>query len=360
MKKIFNIIFIILIVSFCIACSNDVVKNPDEFLKEKEALPWLPALSDICNIKGKEGVVFVANNGYSICFFNIEKKRIDTLISKTLSRVSDFCYNSNNEIIWMQLDDKDLNLWNSKIGSEVACPFVKHYDEQIVWLCGGNHPFFSCGDIVYTGFIPIKSLTGEFKDYAKFRAKSNLIAAWDVSNTDSVKCVSLFGERPSDQPKEMFIDDSYSVAFNIDDSTITAGTELSQNVIVMTMTGEKIKEKKLTSKFYVQPEKRDFSQETSATEKIKYWENNMLFRELYYDKYRKLYYRVLDMGTCSNKESFMKQKSDWVLIVADSELNKKYEVFFDGDDYRAVIFIGKEGVYVRTTKNKTMDLFVFD
>lgn len=360
MKKIFNIIFIILIVSFCIACSNDVVKNPDEFLKEKEALPWLPALSDICNIKGKEGVVFVANNGYSICFFDIEKKRIDTLISKTLSRVSHFCYNSNNETIWMQLDDKDLNLWNSKIGSEVACPFVKHYDEQIVWLCGGNHPFFSCGDIVYTGFIPIKSLTSEFKDYAKFRAKSNLIAAWDVSNTDSVKCVSLFGERSSDQPKEMFIDDSYTVAFNVEDSIIIAGTELSQNVIVMTMTGEKIKEKKLTSKFYVQPEKRDFSQEYSATEKIKYWENNMLFRELYYDKYRKLYYRVLDMGTCRNKESFMKQKSDWVLIVADSELNKKYEVFFDGDDYRAVIFIGKEGVYVRTTKNKTMDLFVFD
>lgn len=360
MKKIFNIIFIILIVSFCIACSNDVVKNPDEFLKEKEALPWLPALSDICNIKGKEGVVFVANNGYSICFFDIEKKRIDTLISKTLSRVSDFCYNSNNETIWMQLDDKDLNLWNSKIGSEVACPFVKHYEEQIVWLCGGNHPFFSCGNIVYTGFIPIKSLTGEFKDYAKFRAKSNLIAAWDVSNTDSVKCVSLFGERPSDQPKEMFIDDSYTVAFNVEDSIIIAGTELSQNVIVMTMTGEKIKEKKLTSKFYVQPEKRDFSQEYSATEKIKYWENNMLFRELYYDKYRKLYYRVLDMGTCRNKESFMKQKSDWVLIVADSELNKKYEVFFDGNDYRAVIFIGKEGVYVRTTKNKTMDLFVFD
>lgn len=360
MKKIFNIIFIILIVSFCIACSNDVVKNPDEFLKEKEALPWLPALSDICNIKGKEGVVFVANNGYSICFFDIEKKRIDTLISKTLSRVSNFCYNSNNETIWMQLDDKDLNLWNSKIGSEVACPFVKHYEEQIVWLCGGNHPFFSCGNIVYTGFIPIKSLTGEFKDYAKFRAKSNLIAAWDVSNTDSVKCVSLFGERPSDQPKEMFIDDSYTVAFNVEDSIIMAGTELSQNVIVMTMTGEKIKEKKLTSKFYTKPEKRDFSQEYSATEKIKYWENNMLFRSLYYDKYRKLYYRVLDMGTCRNKESFMKQKSDWVLIVADSELNKKYEVFFDGDDYRAVIFIGKEGVYVRTTKNKTMDLFVFD
>jgi hypothetical protein len=260
----------------------------------------------------------------------------------------------------MQLDDKDLNLWNSKIGSEVACPFVKHYEEQIVWLCGGNHPFFSCGDIVYTGFIPIKSLTAEFKDYAKFRAKSNLIAVWDVSNTDSVKCVSLFGERPSDQPKEMFIDDSYTVAFNAEDSIIIAGTELSQNVIVMTMTGEKIKEKKFTSKFYTKPEKRDFSQENSTTEKIKYWENNMLFRRLYYDKHRKLYYRVLDMGICRNKESFMKQKSDWVLIVADSELNKKYEVFFDGDDYRAVIFIGKEGVYVRTTKNKTMDLFVFD
>ena len=45
MKKIFNIIFIVLIVSFCVACNDDVVKNPDEFLKEKEALPWWPVVA---------------------------------------------------------------------------------------------------------------------------------------------------------------------------------------------------------------------------------------------------------------------------------------------------------------------------
>lgn len=188
--------------------------------------------------------------------------------------------------------------------------------------------------------------------------KINLIAVWDISNPDSVRCVKIFGKRPSDQPKDMFIDDCYQTAFNVEDSIIVAGTELSQNVVEMTMSGKTLREKKLSSKFYVKPQKKDFSQNHSATEKIQYWEDNMLFRGMFYDKYRKQYYRILQLSKQEDKSSFIKKKQDWVLIVADSKLNKKYEVKFDGNKYRWAILIGKQGVYV--LKDKTMDLFVFD
>ncbi|MDY5738325.1 MAG: DUF4221 family protein, partial [Candidatus Onthomorpha sp.] len=125
--------------------------------------------------------------------------------------------------------------------------------------------------------------------------------------------------------------------------------------------GEKLKEKKLSSVFYVPPEKRDFSQNHSAIDKINYWNNNMIFRGLYYDKYRKLYYRLLVLSGEKSENTFTKKEADWVLIVADSKLRKKYEVRFDSNKYSwGSVLIGKQGVYVRNKKDKTFDLFVFD
>ena len=175
-----------------------------------------------------------------------------------------------------------------------------------------------------------------------------------------MKCVRIFGKRPSDQPKDMFVDDCYYTAFNVEDSVIVAATELSQSVVVMNFKGEKLKEKKLSSVFYVPPEKRDFSQNHSAIDKINYWNNNMIFRGLYYDKYRKLYYRLLVLSGEKSENTFTKKEADWVLIVADSKLRKKYEVRFEREKYNGFLLIGKQGVYVRKKKDKTFDLFVFD
>ena len=354
-KVLLNMTLACFAICLC-ACSSDVVRESSEFLTQEDALPWLPINSTICDIDGKESVLFSTNGGYAICAFDIETKRIDTIVARVPASIGAFCYNSDNGTILVQLDNRDLNLWNSKSCTEMLCPSVKYHEEFIIWTCGAYHPFFSCGDILYTGIIP--SLDSEV-DYADFRARSGLIAAWDISNPDSVRCVKIFGKRPSDQPKDMFIDDCYQTAFNVEDSIIVAGTELSQNVVVMTMSGKTLKEKELTSKFYVKPQKKDFSQNHSAKDKMQYWEENMLFRGLFYDKYRKLYYRILQLPKQEDKSSFTKRKQDWVLIVADSKLNKKYELKFDGEKYKCAILIGKQGVYIRTTGN-TMDLFVFD
>ena len=358
-RLLFSAILSVFTICLC-ACSGDVVKKPEKFLKQEDALPWLPINSTICDIDGKESVLFSMNGGYAICAFDIETKKIDTIVARVPAGIGAFCYNADNGTILVQLDNRNLNLWNPKSCTEMLCPSVKYHEEFIIWTCGAYHPFFSCGDILYTGIIP--SLDSEV-DYADFRAKSDLMAAWDISNPDSVRFVKIFGKRPSDQPKDMFIKDCYQTAFNVEDSIIVAGTELSQNVVVMSMNGEKLKEKELTSKFYVKPQKRDFSQSSSVAEIIEYCEENMLFGGLYYDRYRKLYYRVLNLATQKDGNSFTKKKSDWVLIVADSSLNKKYEIQFDGDKHRGVILIGKQGIYIRTAdnpKNKTMDLFVFD
>ena len=333
-----------------LGCSKDVVKESKEFLKQEDALPWFSSCR-IYDINGQEAVLFSTDDGFAT--IDTETKKVDTLVKGISKTIREFCYNSDGTI-FARLES--LVVWDSRIGEEIHCPPTKYHGEPIIWTgIVGYEPFFSYGNILYTGFLLSFDSNADFAD---FRKKASLIAAWDISNPDSVRCVKIFGKRPSDQPKDMFIDDCYQTAFNVEDSIIVAGTELSQNVVVMTMSGKALREKKLSSKFYVKPEKKDFSQNHSATEKIKYWEENMLFRGLFYDKYKKLYYRILQLPKQEDKSSFTKKKQDWVLIVADSKLNKKYELKFDGDKYRWAILIGKQGVYV--LKDKTMDLFVFD
>ena len=359
MKNLLHFVLSVFVIGSFLGCSGDVVKTPDEFLKQGDVLPKFDRKRQvIANIGGSEKMLFLTQNRDALCSLELETKKIDTLYAGY--DLYDVCVNEDDGSVWISMGNWE-KMWYSKTNTKIQCPPTKHHGELITWKGFYQETFFACGNRLFTGLIPKKALTDYNFDYAGFREKSSLIAEWDISDENNIKCVRIFGKRPSDQPKDMFVDDYYYTAFNVEDSVIVAATELSQSVVVMNFKGEKLKEKKLSSVFYVPPEKRDFSQNHSAIDKINYWNSNMLFRGLYYDKYRKLYYRLLDLSGEKSENSFTKKEADWVLIVADSKLRKKYEVRFDSNKYSwGSVLIGKQGVYVRNKKDKTFDLFVFD
>ena len=359
MKNLLHFILSIFVFSSFLGCSGDVVKTPDEFLKQENVLPqsnWKERV--IANIGGSEKMLFLTQNRDALCSLELETKKIDTLF--TGYDLHYVCVNEDDGSVWLSMGNWE-KMWYSKTNTKIQCPLAKYHDKPIRWKGTPQQSFFACGNRFFTGFLTEEAFTDYNFDYAGFREKSSLIAEWDISDVNNIKCVKIFGKRPSDQPKDMFVDDYYYTAFNVEDSVIVAATELSQSVVVMNFKGEKLKEKKLSSVFYVPPEKRDFSQNHSAIDKINYWNSNMLFRGLYYDKYRKLYYRLLVLSGEKSENTFTKKEADWVLIVADSKLRKKYEVRFDSNKYSwGSVLIGKQGVYVRNKKDKTFDLFVFD
>ena len=359
MKNLLHFVLSVFVIGSFLGCSGDVVKTPDEFLKQGDVLPKFDRKRQvIANIGGSEKMLFLTQNRDALCSLELETKKIDTLYAGY--DLYDVCVNEDDGSVWLSMGNWE-KMWYSKTNTKIQCPPTKHHGELITWKGFYQETFFACGNRLFTGLIPKKALTDYNFDYAGFREKSSLIAEWDISNVNNIKCVRIFGKRPSDQPKDMFVDDYYYTAFNVEDSVIVAATELSQSVVVMNFKGEKLKEKKLSSVFYVPPEKRDFSQNHSAIDKINYWNNNMIFRGLYYDKYRKLYYRLLVLSGEKSENTFTKKEADWVLIVADSKLRKKYEVRFDSNKYSwGSVLIGKQGVYVRKKKDKTFDLFVFD
>ena len=359
MKNLLHFVLSIFVIGSFLGCSGDVVKTPDEFLKQESVLPqfnWREQV--IADIGGSEKMLFLTQNRDALCSLELETKKIDTLF--TGYDLYDVCVNEDDGSVWISMGNWE-KMWYSKINTKIQCPLAKYHDKPIRWKGTPQQSFFACGNRLFTGFLTEEAFADYNFDYAGFREKSSLIAEWDISDVNNIKCVKIFGKRPSDQPKDMFVDDYYYTAFNVEDSVIVAATELSQSVVVMNFKGEKLKEKKLSSVFYVPPEKKDFSQNHSAIDKINYWNNNMIFRGLYYDKYRKLYYRLLVLSGEKSENTFTKKEADWVLIVADSKLRKKYEVRFDSNKYSwGSVLIGKQGVYVRNKKDKTFDLFVFD
>lgn len=358
MRKLLRSILSLCVAACFCACSGDVVKTPNEFLKQENVLHKFDGKRRvIANIEGSEKLLFLTQNRDALCSLELETKKIDTLFAGY--DLYDVCVNEDDGSIWLSMGNWE-KMWYSKTDTKIQCPPIKHHDKLVRWEGSPQQSFFACGNRLFTGLIPEEALTDYNFDYAGFREKSSLIAEWDISDENNIKCVKIFGKRPSDQPKDMFVDDCYYTAFNVEDSVIVAATELSQSVVVMNFKGEKLKEKKLSSIFYVPPEKKDFSQNHSAIDKINYWNSNMLFRKLYYDRYRKLYYRLLDLSGEKSENTFTKKEADWVLIVADSKLRKKYEVRFEGEKYNESLLIGKQGVYVRKKKDKTFDLFVFD
>ena len=358
MKNLLHFVLSVFVISSFLSCSGDVVKTPDEFLKQGDVLPKFDRKRQvIANIGGSEKMLFLTQNRDALCSLELETKKIDTLYAGY--DLYDVCVNEDDGSVWISMGNWE-KMWYSKTNTKIQCPPTKHHGELITWKGFYQETFFACGNRLFTGLIPKKALTDYNFDYAGFREKSSLIAEWDISDENNIKCIRIFGKRPSDKPKDMFVDDCYYTAFNVEDSVIVADTELSQSVVVMNFKGENLKEKKLSSVFYVPPEKRDFSQNHSAIDKINYWNSNMLFRGVYYDKYRKLYYRLLDLSGEKSENTFTKKEADWVLIVADSKLRKKYEVRFEGEKYNGFLWIGKQGVYVKKKKDKTFDLFVFD
>ena len=359
MKNLLHFVLSVFVIGSFLGCSGDVVKIPDEFLKQESVLPqfdWREKA--ILNIGSSEKLLFLTQNRDALCSLELETKKIDTLF--TGYDLHYVCVNEDDGSVWLSMGNWE-KMWYSKTNTKIQCPLAKYHDKPIRWKGTPQQSFFACGNRFFTGFLTEEAFTDYNFDYAGFREKSSLIAEWDISDVNNIKCVKIFGRRPSDQPKDMFVDDYYYTAFNVEDSVIVAATELSQSVVVMNFKGEKLKEKKLSSVFYVPPEKRDFSQNHSAIDKINYWNNNMIFRGLYYDKYRKLYYRLLVLSGEKSENTFTKKEADWVLIVADSKLRKKYEVRFDSNKYSwGSVLIGKQGVYVRNKKDKTFDLFVFD
>ena len=160
-KVLLNMTLACFVICLC-ACSSDVVRESLEFLKQEDALPWFSRCR-IYDINGQEAVLLPTDYGFAT--IDTETKKVDTIVNGISKTIREFCYNSDGTI-FARLES--LVVWDSRIDEEIHCPPTKYHGEPIIWTgIVGYEPFFSYGNILYTGFLLSFDSNADFADFRK-------------------------------------------------------------------------------------------------------------------------------------------------------------------------------------------------
>jgi hypothetical protein len=209
------------------------------------------------------------------------------------------------------------------------------------------------GKTLYTGLLSEEI----FHDRLYEQPDSPCICCWNITN--SFDAMFFFGSLPADQPANVHIGRDARFIFNPDDSVLVLHTLLAPSVAVYSLDGQLMGEHRLTSRLYGKPMPFSIEQSHNSAETLKFYESNTLFSNLYYDNYRKLYYRILVLPREASGDGMtLGEHRHWVLIVADSNLRKRYEVFFH--DCIPTLHITPDGVLISKYNESEADLYLFD
>ncbi|MCI5716250.1 MAG: hypothetical protein MR279_06500, partial [Bacteroidales bacterium] len=131
MKNLLHFILSIFVFTSFLGCSSDVVKTPDEFLKQENVLPqsnWKEQV--IADIGGSEKILFLTQNRDALCSLELETKKIDTLYAGY--DLYDVCVNEDDGSVWLSMGNWE-KMWYSKTNTKIQCPPIKHHDKLVRW-----------------------------------------------------------------------------------------------------------------------------------------------------------------------------------------------------------------------------------
>ncbi len=189
---------------------------------------------------------------------------------------------------------------------------------------------------------------------------------------DSTKWdISFFGTYPEANNTENYYDGNFLNCFyNPQKNIFICHTATDANIVLCDSVGKPTKEIDFSSQKFNAPQPFPITDLHSMQASNNYYWSNTLYSIIGYDKYRKVYLRVLNLPRQPDADAMVKENiMDFVIIVADEDLNIKYEVFFDGEKYVQAYYkflINEKGVLIFEKNNKsrehsfTASWFVFD
>ena len=117
MKNLLHFVLSVFVIGSFLGCSGDVVKTPDEFLKQENVLPqsnWKEQV--IADIGGSEKMLFLTQNRDALCSLELETKKIDTLYAGY--DLYDVCVNEDDGSVWLSMGNWE-KMWYSKTNTKI-------------------------------------------------------------------------------------------------------------------------------------------------------------------------------------------------------------------------------------------------
>lgn len=195
---------------------------------------------------------------------------------------------------------------------------------------------------------------------------------FDIDKDTNIKPISFFGSYPKDYPKDNYFNGGVLYyCYNADKKQIVCHTQLHNNVVLCDSMGRREKDVYFGSQLHNRIPFKEYKDKNSIVSSITCYETCSSYELLGYDPYRKVYLRVLRLPRPIDKTSIFKEEiiHDFVIIVADENLNIKYEVFFDDQEYvypHYNFLINEKGVLIFKQNKENEEVkenatwFVFD
>lgn len=303
---------------------------------------------------GAELLFFMRQDMMAICTYDFASRKMDEIFRSEIP-ISGFFPISKDSIWILDYGTKIYNTSNTEL--KYTCPLSGRY-----WLCLPSKMWY-VNDNLYTNIYPFRENENESDIWVESRDAEQL-AAWAFSPDGSATEKFAFGRIPDAHPADNYYAPLIQTTFNPKDSLFVLSTSLSPEVEIYKFDGAFVGKKEITSASFTMPAPLS-KKDANFNNEIRYENDNATFDELYYDKYRDVYLRVLQLPQSKNNTDMTTDiMPEWKLIVADSNMDVKYEVSFENSNYMPALFITEKGVYIfsydETNTLQTCGLFLFD
>lgn len=371
MKKILYYILTIITLTSC----NDITPIIDSENFKADSIRFSLSTYEIfANDMYNEKIYFICRSDekHLLCY-DINDNIIDTIVTDNkivdISVVNDSCI--------FYTDYPSLFNYNVKNAKDKSYDYFENIYETV------SHPFWK-DDYKCVPVYPDNKLTMIDKnsgivlclkyytygdDYSV--VLENNVPVWmrfDIAADSSIMPVSFFGTYPKNHPSDNYHDGgALRMCFNHKSKEIITHTSVDDYVVLCDSMGNKIRDVYFGSQLYkYSPYPKE--NKNIMAESIKHFYSTTLYDKILFDEYRNLYYRLMTVPIENDSESMTKQNFvDFVIIVADENLNIKYEVFFKGEKYHLLpALINEKGLLLYEKENKkwegshTAAWFVFE
>lgn len=319
--------------------------------------------------------------------YDFSKNKLDTLYSPMSANLSpgyyptDF-YMVNRDSILIVTTYR--HYWNT---NNVYLPFKKindFIDDSVYYYCYGGIMFYEQMSIIDGKYLiaPVikyglrnnKDCQSIYEWLSKYDRNKDWnrkhYVRFNITNDTTVSEVKLIGDGrwiPS-YPTDNYYNRSVGMG-NIYCPTkerIYFFNQHTMEIAVADKEGNYIKSVTPESQFFIPHLPFSLEDSYSNSKSMKYAKSTTLISKLIYDEYRDVFLREIFLPVRKSKDGMQDLPRDFVIMVLNKNLKKKYEVFFNSKNYTGSIHVTEKGVYLlrkdedENNKYYKADRFIFD
>lgn len=247
-----------------------------------------------------------------------------------------FCSKGNGRPIW---PEEEIPIVGSDYGITGFGPMTFNLSNSRLCVSNFYTNYDISDELVATPAIPVEELR-----------KWQHWSLWTIVNADSIRYYRGFGARHFDSDSIYGTDEQ--MIYNEDDSIYIHTTTGSNYVVLFDANGDSLCRKEFASKRFVAKRAHADYDIHNQNEREIYRSSNCWYGNIYYDKYRKQYIRIMkmpDTEVAAETTSMTKKTRtlyNFNVVVADKDFNVKYEVAFRNSGVMSLgCIVREEGCY---------------